>query len=153
MRVRAAWKSQPRDFSSGRSDFGQDGVERVAGGEELNDGAGRRVGRAGAFRLDEGAGGQGEQFVGTVADDDVVGAAIVDFCQFLAQWRGGRIGVEAEARVHSGADGAEDFWGRGIGVFVGVEFDQAPDLGLFAGDIGAETAHEGADAGWFFVAH
>ena len=58
-------------------------------------------------RLDEGTGGQGEQFIGAVADDDVFRPAAVEPGQRLPQWLCGGVGVEAQAPVGSRADGAD----------------------------------------------
>jgi len=71
----------------------------------------------------------------------------MNFCQFFTERLRGRVWVKSKAAVESGADGRENFGGRRKRVFVGVEFDQAFDLWLFAGSVGGQLLDQGADFG------
>jgi hypothetical protein len=60
--------------------------------------------------------------------------------ELFAQWFGGGIRVEAQARVGSRLDCGKDTRGRWVRVFVGVEFNEAFDFRLFTRDVRVETA-------------
>ncbi len=95
--------------------------------------------------LEQGLEGVGEDFVRTIADENLGGRHGVAFGDGLLEQVGVGVGVEAQAcaviaelRLHR-----RQRLGRGrVGVFVGVEFDQIGDLGLFARHIGGEVADD-----------
>jgi hypothetical protein len=86
----------------------------------------------------EHAHGEGQQFVGSVAHDDVLALAAVVFGQPVPQRVRRRIRVEAQPIVQGVAKGCQDFRGWPVGVLVGVELDQPFRLGLLTGDVGGE---------------
>ena len=123
-------------------DFREHGVERVAGTEELN----RRATRCqlGTW-LHKRPRRQREQFIRTVADDDVLRRAAVELGEFFAQRGGGGVWVKPEPSVHRRLYCSEDF-GRGrVGILVGVELDEAGDLRLLAGNVGVQPLNQRAN--------
>ncbi len=108
------------------------------------------------FVLEQAEEGVGEDLVGAVADKNLVHGQAVISGYRLFEGGGFRVGVKAQAVVGGGLDRRDGPRRRAIGVLVGIEFDQAIGLGLFAGHIGfeitedriPETAH---DALSFFV--
>ena len=94
-----------------------------------------------------GADGDGEEFVAAVEGEDVVGGQAVDFGGGFAEGLAGGGGVFAELLGGDGADGVEDIGAGGVGVFVGVEFDDGGVSGLFAGDVAGGGEDVGAEDG------
>jgi hypothetical protein len=89
--------------------------------------------------------GHGQELIGAVANDDVLGPAIMQPGQFVAEQLGRGIGIKAQPSIYRGPNCRQDA-GRGrIRILVRVELDQALNLRLFTGDIGIQSAHEGAD--------
>ena len=65
----------------GALDAGEDGIERIAGPEILDGGAGAVLSSGrGIRRFHQGADGQGEEFVGSVSDDQVLDGAAMESC-------------------------------------------------------------------------
>ena len=95
--------------------------------------------------LHKSAHGQREYFVRAVTDQHIFRAAAVQLREFFPQFLGGRIGIQPQASVHRRLDRREHA-GRGwVGVFIGVELDQAFDPGLFSGNVGVKLMNERAD--------
>ena len=102
-----------------------------------------RVGRQHAVaRVHEGAEGHGQQFVHAVTGDNPGGAFVaVAMGADLAEFAEDGVGIFPEAIQVEIGEGLLHAGGRRVGVFVGVELDEAAALGLFAGYI-AFYAHE-----------
>jgi len=119
-------------------------IQRIAGREVLNDFGGASSASPRLW-FRERSGGQRQQFIRTVANDEIVRCATVQPGQLLAQQLRRRIRIQPQAAVDRRPDRGEDFGRRRIRVLVGVELDQSPDLRLFAVHVGMQPAHQRAD--------
>ena len=117
------------------ADLGEDGVEGVRGLEDAD-----RRGVA-----DEDFDREAEDLVGPVPHEDAVGLAAVAAGEAVAEAVEGRVGIEAEARRVEVAQRLLHLRGGRVGVLVGVELDDAPELRLLAGDVGGQGLDGGAD--------
>jgi len=88
--------------------------------------------------------GEGEHFVGAIADEDVVQLHAVALCEFVAQRRRFGVGIEAQPLVELGLDGGEYPRRRAVRMLVGVQFDEIGDSGLLARNVGGEPLDGGA---------
>jgi hypothetical protein len=97
--------------------------------------------------LQQGLEGVRQHFVGAVAHEylaraDAVGGMAAGDGQL--QGFGVGIGVQAQAVADFAGDGLQGQRRGAIRALVGIELDQAGDLGLFAGGVGRQAADDGA---------
>ncbi|MNI22014.1 hypothetical protein D3C73_755590 [compost metagenome] len=84
-----------------------------------------------------------QHFVGTVADEDLVGLHANRGRDGLAQLIGRRVRIQLECVVASCADGLEHLGRRPVRMLVGVQLDQVLKLGLLARNIRTERPDHG----------
>ena len=105
-------------------------------------------GRGGGAWLAEDGDGEAEQFVAAVGGDNLVLIKVVHLGGGLAEGAGLWLGIEAQLFGVDAVDGIENGGGGGIGVFVGVELDDAvAGSRLFAGQVGCEALDVGSFVG------
>jgi hypothetical protein len=97
--------------------------------------------------LQQGLEGVRQHFVGAVAHEhlaraDAVGGMAAGDGQL--QGLGVGIGIQAQAVADLAGDGLQRQRRGAIRALVGIELDQARDLGLFAGRVGRQAADDGA---------
>ncbi|MET3254321.1 hypothetical protein ABIA29_004565 [Bradyrhizobium japonicum] len=92
--------------------------------------------------LQKGREGVGQNLVGAVADEHLLGRNIAIRRDRLAQARGARIWIKAQP-LPSRRDRRQHARRGRIGILVGIELDDAILLGLLARDVGRQRVDDG----------
>ncbi|OQB89514.1 MAG: hypothetical protein BWX84_02380 [Verrucomicrobia bacterium ADurb.Bin118] len=135
--------TQRQRVGGGAVQGGEHRIQRVTGREKLDGRLDRRDQITLAHRpalarqrLHETTHRQRQQFITTVANDDVLDPAAVPGGQFFAQPIRPGIRIQAQASVHRGFDGFEHPRRGRIRVLIGVQLDETRRFWLFARHIG-----------------